>query len=541
MPSNDPASKLPSGHRLALDVALATVAVVVAVAVVAVPLAAGRYPPIIDLPFHAAQTGALRHYFDPAYHFQEQFELRPFVVPYLSMYVIGALLMLAFSAVTAVKIAAGTMLLLLPAGLAVMLHGMKKSPLLGLSGLIAVWGPLTHWGFLNFLGATGLFAMVVGLSLLVVERLTRRRLAALAAVLVAVFFTHVYRYPFAIAAVVGAGLVAGRRGRGLQAVAPVVFPAIALLAVWMKVRPAALRGSMGPPHLDLGRLHEIVGWQYGAFDDPDEGRALAFFAATLAAVAVSSGILRAIERRSPRWVGPAPEDRARAALVALGCAGASLLLFVTLPMAIGDWWYVYPRESTVACFLALALIPDLPRTGVLRAALVGAMAVAPLPMVAVVTRSYAAFDEPTRDFDTITRGLPLAPRLLYLIFEHSGSNRTVSPFIHLPAYVQAELGGALSYHFAIYGASPLAYRPREGRESIVPPPTPPSWESRPEAFDVLDRGRFFDWFLVRRRDDPAPLFEADPSIVLDRHVGLWWLYRRVSDSDGVGLRAGVGP
>ena len=522
--------RLPRRART-LDVALGALAVIVAIAAVALPLAAGRYPPMVDLPFHAAQTAALRHYLDPSFHFREQFELRPFAVPYLSMYAAGALLMTVLPAVTAVKMAAGLMLLLLPAGLAVMLHGMKKSPLLGLSGLLAVWGPLTHWGFLNFLGAIGLFAMVVGLSLLVVERPTRGGLAALGLALVALFFTHVFRYPFALAAVVGAGLVAGKGLRGLRAVAPAALPALGLFGAWMALRPASLRGGLGPLTVDPTRLGDLVDWLHGSFSDPGEPRALAFGAATLAVVASACGVAGVVERRSPLWAGPSPGARARAAVVALGCAGASLLLFITLPMQIGDWWYVYPREATAACFLALALLPDLPRSGVLRAALVAATALASMPMVALVTRSYAAFDDATRDFAAITRPLPRGPKLLYLIFDHEGSNRTTSPFTHLPAYVQAELGGSLSYHFAVYGASPLAYRPREGRESIVPPPTPPRWESTPQAFDVRDRGRFFDWFLVRRADPPDALFAADPAIVLSSHAGLWWLYRRV-DGDG---------
>jgi hypothetical protein len=195
-------------------------------------------------------------------------------------------------------------------------------------------------------------------------------------------------------------------------------------------------------------------------------------------------------------------------------------------MQINNWWYVYPRELLAACFLALGLAPDLPRAILPRVALAALLGVAAVPMARLVARNYAVFGGATGDFDEITRDLPAAPRLLYLVFDHTGSNRTTSPFTHLPAWVQAERGGALSYHFAIYGASPLAYRPREGRESIVPPPTPPHWETTPEAFDVLERGRFFDWFLVRKADPPDGYFEADPTIVLDRHVGTWWLYRR---------------
>ena len=130
---------------------------------VAAPFAAARYPAMTDLPFHAAQTSALRHYWDPSYHFHEQFELRPFAVPYVALYAVGAALMTVLPSVTAMKVAAGIMLGLLPAGLAVLFRGMKKSPLLGLAGLLGVWCPLTHWGFLNFMGALGLFAMGIGL------------------------------------------------------------------------------------------------------------------------------------------------------------------------------------------------------------------------------------------------------------------------------------------------------------------------------------------------------------------------------------------
>jgi hypothetical protein len=527
--------RLPAPAR-ALEVALAVAVVVAVVAGVAYPLAAVRYPPIVDLPFHAAQMGALRHYYDPTFHIREQFDLRPFSVPYLSLYLIGAILMTVLPMVSAMKVAAGLMLLLLPAGLAVLFHGMKKSPLLGAAGLLAVWGPLTHWGFLNHIGALGLFAMVVGLSLLVVDGPSCGRRAALGAVLVALFFTHVVRYPFAIAAVIGVALVMKPWGaRGLRAVLPVVLPAGAFFVIWWALRPASLRATPQGFSLAWERLGEFSGWLWGAFDDPREPRALVFGAATLAMVGLSCGVAGAIERRSPRWTGPPPSYRAGAALVALGAVGASLLLYLTVPMQIGDWWYVYPREATAACFLGLALLPDLPRALSLRAALALATVLASLPMVRVVAENYAAFDAATADFATITRELPRAPKLLYLIFDHSGSTRTTSPFTHLPAYVQAERGGSLSYHFAIYGASSLAYRPREGREDIVPPPTPPLWESTPEAFDVLDRGRFFDWFLVRRADSPDAIFEADPTIVLQSHVGKWWLYRRRAASGEASL------
>jgi hypothetical protein len=133
------------------------------------PFLVARYPPMTDLPAHAAAISAIRHYLDPSFHFREQFTLRPLAVPYVSMYAIGAALMLVLPALAATKIAAAVMIGLVPAGLAVMFHGMKKSPLLGVLGLGVAWCNLTHRGFLNFMGALGLFAMAIGFTLMLLD------------------------------------------------------------------------------------------------------------------------------------------------------------------------------------------------------------------------------------------------------------------------------------------------------------------------------------------------------------------------------------
>ena len=69
--------------------ALVLAALGAALYVVVYPFLVVTYPPITDLPFHAAETSIFRHYFDPAWHFREQFTLHPFDAPYLSMYLVG--------------------------------------------------------------------------------------------------------------------------------------------------------------------------------------------------------------------------------------------------------------------------------------------------------------------------------------------------------------------------------------------------------------------------------------------------------------------
>jgi hypothetical protein len=506
--------------------AVAIAAVAAALYVVVYPLSVTRYPAMTDLPFHAANTSALRHYFDPAYHFREQFELVPLSVPYLSSYVLGALLMLVLPAHVAVSVATGVMLSLLPAGLAVMFHGMKKSPLLGLAGLPFVWCTLTHWGFVNFVAALGLFAMTVGWTLLVVDRPTRRRQVALALTLVLLFFAHVFRFPLAMLAVVGTAAVMYPATRRFRAALWPLVPAAVLFAVWWVIRPTALGGDWGPLTVDWARLGQIRAFLFSGFTDAAEPTRVDGAFSVIAVVAGVSLIHRFVERRERRAAGETLRWDVGITVVAMGSAAAFLLLYLTLPMQVGVWWYVYPRECTAAAFVGLGLLPDLPRQRTLRLAGAVALMAATLPLAELVARQYADFGRVTEDFYAVTRRIPQAPKLCYLVFDHSGTRRTSTPFIHLPAYVQAERGGWLSFHFAGWGTSPIRYR--EGAPDVVPPPVPPRWEWTPQRFRVLEHGRFFDWFLIRRSADPGPLLSADPSISLEDHVGTWWLYKRRS-------------
>jgi hypothetical protein len=512
-----------------LESALLAAAASVTLWAVVAPFTAARYPAMTDFPLHASGAAVLRHYLDPAYHFREQFELQPIAVPYVSLYALGAAFMLVLPPIVAVKAAAAVMVGLVPAGLAVMFHGMKKSPLLGLLGLGLCWGNLTQWGLLNFVGAIGLFAMAIGCTLLLVDRPTRGRQVALGVVLVALFFTHIFRYPFALCAVVGTAVVMYPATRQIRPILAPLIPALGLMALWMVARPKGLTVETGPIAVHTERFSELVGDLTGGFTDPAERKAFdRFFLVALAVAVVSVGAAAAsLVRKKPRETSLAWDAGVTA--VPLCCAAVFLGLFLVLPMAMGAWWYVYPREATAAVFVALGAFPDLPRLPWLRVPLTAALALAGLGPAQVVVTNYARFDAVTRDFTAITAQIPEAPKLLYLIFDHGGSTQTHTPFLHLPAYVQAEKGGWLSFHFAVMGHNPIHYRSPEEPGAVVPPPVPLRWEWTPYRFDVRQQGVFFDWFLVRQPYPPDRLFAADPTIERVAHEGSWWLYRRRHD------------
>lgn len=492
------------------------------------PMCVARYPMMQDLPFHAANASIFFHYFDPSYHFHEQFVLQPFAVPYVTFYVLAALCMFVVDALLAVKIASVVMLALLPLGLAVLSHGMRKSPLLGLPGVGLAWCGLSSWGFMNFLGALGLFAMSVGLALRIVHRPRPATRAWLSVVLTLLFFTHPFRFPFAICAMIGVAVVlfpATRRVRPL--VIPVLGPLL-LFAAWWSVRPPSLVGDMSLS-FDTARLASLQALVFGTLFGPEEHllveRTIRWLAA-LSAMLLLLAIPRFRRRSRKGWYFAIGSH-----LVVLCCAGAFLLMYLTLPLSIGEWWYVYPREATAACYIALGLIPNLPARGTLKLLWTALVALPLLSLGALHIDAHRKWAALTEDFEQIERYIPKAPKLLYLIYRRGDAPSRRDPFIHLPAYIQADRGGWLSFQFAVWGASPVVYRSPRDPGAVIPPPVPRRWEWTPEKFDIDAHAPFFDWFLIRSTKDPQSRLAADRDIAPVTQIGSWWLYRRQSTQD----------
>ena len=204
--------------------------------VVGAPFWAADYPMMTEFPFHAASSSVFRHYTDPGWHFHEQFAFQMLAVPHVTLYAVSAIFMFVLPPIVATKLAAALLLALLPIGLMVLCWGLRKSPLLGLWGLVPVWGVLAHWGFVDFLAALGLFAMALGLALRVVDRPSVKVQGALIAVLVLLFFTQAYRFPFALVMLVLVAVV--MRGR-VESIRELIIPMIvasALFVVWWLTR-----------------------------------------------------------------------------------------------------------------------------------------------------------------------------------------------------------------------------------------------------------------------------------------------------------------
>jgi hypothetical protein len=274
--------------------------------------------------------------------------------------------------------------------------------------------------------------------------------------------------------------------------------------------------------VDFDRLQQVPELLFDDFVGPDENALAVRSFGVLGVVSCLSFLFtRLAARHKPKRSDS--RFRVRAALVVFGVAAVYLGMFLVLPMSIGVWWYVYPREIVAALFMALALVPDLPDDPRAKVVLISAVGLFAAGQARFVADNYRDFERQTADFRDILEFIPKAPRLGYMMLDLSGTKQRVSPYLHLPAWVQAEKGGWLSFHFVSWRQSPIRYR--EG-SADVPPPTPLRFEWMQGTFDVRTRGRFFDWFLVRSRRSPDRRFAVDPTLHRVAARGSFWLYRR---------------
>jgi hypothetical protein len=419
------------------------------------------------------------------------------------------------------------MLGLLPLGLAVYCKGLHKSPLMGVAGAALTWGTLTQWGFINMLGGVGLMMMGLGLALMQLERPSRGRALGLCAVSLLLFATHSFRFPFYCVALALAALFMWPANRRLFSILLPVLPSLALFGAWWLVRPTSMEATF-EHGVHKERVVEISSQLMQSFGGPEEPIILSTMTKIILGVALYSFFWNTASwLLVPRAIPPSGRDvwrRVGGFLLAATVTGMFVFLFFWLPMSIGFWWYVYPREITVAALCALATLPSLPRSVWLRAPAVGALAYAILLPTSFITRKYAEWEAATSDFVQIVQQIPKAPKLGYLVEDRSGYDSMEQPFLHLPAWVQAEKGGWLSFHFATWNASPLRFRVAPPKD--VPPETPLRFEWHPEWFDLRTRGAYFNWFLVRSRFPPDRQMGIDPTLERVAHQGTWWLYRR---------------
>jgi hypothetical protein len=485
-----------------------TAAYLVSAAAALVPLFAVKYPPMVDLPQHAAAVFIWLHYGDPAHGFRELF-----AIDYLSPYVLGhglaRLLAEVLSVLTALKTVTALAILALPLAMAHLFRRSGGDVWGALLGFPLAYGFAFYWGFFNFLLALPVTLLFVSAGLAYAREPSGKSGFTLALLAFAVYFGHALAFGLG-APVVGLWILifAGRDLRqGFARLWP-LLPAAGMIAVWFVWQRTT------NPSVDVPALWTEAPWQR-LLDLP----AYLVGAGRQAGPRLLGGLFVLLlpfacgrPRLGPPWV--------------LAPLALSSLYFLALPNRVLNTWFVYPRYAVfTAVFALMVFVPW--RSG--RRAAAGRLLVLGfvLGWMGFLAVDFQRMDAEARRFDAVLERMEPGKRVLGLNFDPGYAFVAGMPvFGHFHMWYQAEKGGIAEYTFAVSPPQLVYYRPGKG------PLAHPELSRRPQLFDDRRDGVHFDYYIVRAPVDMGPrLFRGAP-VEFEVRAGDWWLYRRTGKAPG---------
>lgn len=481
-------------------------AYLVAAAAALAPLLAVKYPPMVDLPQHAAAVFIWKHYADPAYGYREIF-----AIDYLSPYLLGhgsaRLLAAVMPVLWAMKSVTALSILALPLAMAHLFRRAGGEVWGALLGFPLAYGFAFYWGFVNYMLAlpAALFFAAAGLGY--ARAPTRRSGLLLAVFAFVVYFCHALAFVFAVP-VVGAWILigAGRELRlGLRRLWP-LLPAAGMIAAWL-LWQRATNPSLAAPLL---------------WSEPPWQRLLALPAHLLGAghqggLRLLAGLLVVLL--------PFAGGRPRLAPARVVPLALALTYYLALPNRALNTWFVYPRYAVFTAIFALMLFPPSPSRKRALAGRVLALGFV-LAWMGFLAADFRRMAPEARSFDAVLDRMEPGRRVLGLNFDPGyGFVAGMPVFGHFHMWYQATKGGIAEYTFGIAPPQIVHYRPGKG------PLASPELSRHPQLFDFRRDGGF-DYFLVRAPIElTGRLFPAG-SVELEARSGDWWLYRRIGKAAG---------
>jgi len=473
-----------------------------------IPVWMVSFPPMVDLPGHAAEIALLRNLHDPGFRFADLFWVNWFT-PYLFGYILLYGLVPLFGIVAACKIVVAVALAALPLSTAVLMRETGADAYWALLTIPAMYGFSYNWGFLNFLVATPIGLLFLAFVIRHTRKPGLRSSVFVALFSILLFFSHALIYLFfgAIACIYAVLETRSFRKAAL-AVTPMAA-AFPLILLWY------LRTRSDPG------TQEAVYWDLGWITSPDPhawgGRLTGFFPRLLGLwppwLSVAIGIalcalpFLAGVRLSKRLAVWAPLAVCAAVLVFAPAGGHS-------------GWGLYHRFTV--CALPFFLI-GMEKSPVTRPA----WRVAPVfLLVAWMTITISAslrYEAEARGFKQVLSAMKPNERALTLMFIRTNKGSPTPVFLHFPAWYGATKQGLVDWSFAQFPVELVRFRP------TVPKPDPNISDWNPQTFRWKEwHGDRYRYFVVHAPVDLGHrLFALAPCPVsLVVRSDSWWLYER---------------
>lgn len=503
--------------------------VALASALATIPVWLPAFPPMTDLPQHAAQIATLREMGQPAFPYHRLFEINwftPYLFGYLLVYALTGLL----GIVAACKVVVSLAIAGIPIATAVLLLETGGDPQWALLAVPAMYGFDYQWGFLNFLVAVPLGLLFLALVFRAAAAPSTRRWIGIALAINALFFCHaMIALACGAAAAVIVLLRAGpRRSRRLHLGS--LASVLPVMAIW---------GSLTSEHPDA---QQPIGWDLGWLRTTDGYYS---WQASWATDGFGWGRLSGI---LPRVLGGRPgiEIYGFGAVLLLlpflfraklrrdaACWAplvvCALILFLAPSSTFGAYYIAERFAIFVLPFYALVLDGaagtsgmNLPARSVPKVPATFGMAVMLTVWMTAVVSHTLAYEHEAEGFSRVLAQMKRGERVMSFPFDRDSAAAITPLFLHYPAWYAALDAGVVDPSLAVHHVELVRYvsDAEIGMRFW-------GFEFRPENFDWDYFGApRFRYFLAREASNPAPhMFEDVPCLPrLLAHAREWWLY-----------------
>ncbi|MGZ8249679.1 MAG: hypothetical protein ACXWUF_16785 [Methylomagnum sp.] len=483
-----------------------------------------EFPPMVDLPQHAAQVALLINLRDPTFAFAEYFRVNLFT-PYLFGYSMIAALAYPFGIVVACKAVVSLALAAFPLATRFFLRETGADPYWAWLSIPALYGFAYQWGFLNFLVAAPLGLVFLGLVCRQGLRPTWQSSLIMAIAMNLLFFSHALIFAFfvSIAALYWLCSVKSIRELGMRSWP--VLTVMPMAIVWVAISRAHPMSVATVTFWDLGLNNSIdpyyvstATWSNPVY--PGWGRISGFIPRLLGLrpdpVSFMSGVFLFL---IPVLAGGRVAKSKRRLIPPGVCA--LVLLFV--PSFVFGTGFVFQRFTLFALPFYLGALDFPKRTiGGYQKNLRYLVPVIAFAWIGMVAHHARLIDREAGSFGEILGMMEPGGRALSIVLARDDSVSIAPTFISYPAWYSAIKRGITDPSAAGFIQMPVAFLPGK-----IPSARVMEFDWNPDRFDWnKHNGGEYDYFVIRAKADPGGLLFRDAPCGINKvaQVGLWYLY-----------------
>ncbi len=464
----------------------------------AIPVWVATYPPLVDIPQHAAQISLITNYLSEDFQYRNLFNFNA-LSAYWGGYALTLFWTLWFDIVTAIKISLSISLIATPLSCA-FLRRQAQAPIeFDWLFIPIVYGFAYQWGFLNFLIALPVGITLLGISLKHKQTPSQRSNVLLLLWVTALFLCHVLATAvFCVLSALSLYKNEDSPLSWLKRIAPLLI-SIPLGIIWILATSSENQfNASGPWGLGIHRLY-------------------AFFPQLIGLSASwSNNILTVAICAIPFLLGyRISNDASRI----LPFAFYALFMLLGPNYFLGNF-FTYNRFDILGLPLyALCFTNDKHKHFITpvysNIATIGLGTI----LVLATTLKALRFEDESQSFSSLLNEIPREKRLLGLMFEPYSPLYKTPTYLHFPSWYQAQSDGIADFSFSNFYPQIVRYK-----AEFLPAATP-NFVWQPQTFNWEDHKKDnYNYIISRAYIDTQKFVQQSTEITHIKSAPPWQLY-----------------